>query len=181
MASGRWFKFRISLRVLLVLVNVAGVLAMAVANNFRSARIAANRRACCANQRTLVGAIEMYALDHGATPDQKNAFSLNADALSLMINGGYLRSEPSDPGTGPSTWAHYAVRRGRAGEIEVYCKYHGGYTDAPTTEGFIRAPTVPESPIVPPPRGLPEWMKNRDRALVYHDPAKLHAEALAAR
>jgi hypothetical protein len=74
-------------------------------------------RACYANQKTVVGAMEMYNLD-------KNTKRTTLDAaffLSLK-SGGYLQSIPQDPGEGPGTSGNYKDTSANNG---IKCVLHG--------------------------------------------------------
>lgn len=62
----------------------------------------ANTRACYANQKTVLGAIEMYDLDH-----RTHRVPLDAAFFTALKSGGYLQSMPQDPGEGPGTSGHY--------------------------------------------------------------------------
>ena len=50
---------------LMIVISIIGVLAAIAIPNFRQAREKSNQRACYANQKTILGAIEMYNLDYG--------------------------------------------------------------------------------------------------------------------
>lgn len=108
---------RLTAGSVLTTMPVIGVLAAIAVPNFKAARFRANFRACYANQRTLVGAVEMYNLD-------KNLKVTNLDAALLqeLVKGGYLSKIPDDPGQGEGTADHYVLTTVGGG---ITCTVHG--------------------------------------------------------
>ena len=84
--------------------------------NFRAQRERANTRACFANQKTIIGAVEMFQLD------RNKKISELAPYLHELKSGGYLRSTPTDPGQGVNTEEHYQLTDGGLG---ILCTVHG--------------------------------------------------------
>jgi competence protein ComGC len=92
---------------------------------FRSARERANTRACYANQKTVVGAIEMYNLDRKPEKATKNPIETTDDLhkhYQTLKSGGYLQSIPDDPGFGKGSSGNYLLTNSGNG---ITCKTHG--------------------------------------------------------
>ena len=103
---------------LMIVIAIIGVLAAIAVPNFKAARERANTRACYANQKTVVGAMEMYNLDKNT-----KRTSLDSTFFEQMKSGGYLQSVPQDPGEGPGSHHHYeACNEGNG----IRCTLHGG-------------------------------------------------------
>lgn len=99
---------------LMIVVAIIGVLAAIAVPNFREARRKSNMRACYANQKTLLGALEMYNLDYGS-----NITIDNKAALDKLKENNYLSSVPDDPGcAGKDNY-----RSSEKGD--VWCTFHG--------------------------------------------------------
>lgn len=131
----RWH-LRITLPVLLVLVNIAGLCAF-VHVQFRHARVRANVRACVANMKTVAGALEMYNLDHELAGAKDRGRPLAREKMEEMRQSGYLRSIPADPGFGGE--ASFTVEP----DGQLRCPVHG----------TVERPVVPEFPLIP------EWSR----------------------
>lgn len=85
---------------------------------FRGATCAARVKQCYANQRVLMGAIEMYNMDH---PVMKDSLSdMDAAAGSLLIKSGYLKT----PLTRPTPGCVYSGRN-LSGKGTISCQMHG--------------------------------------------------------
>ncbi|NCB38144.1 MAG: hypothetical protein EOM80_05180 [Erysipelotrichia bacterium] len=102
---------------LMIVIGIIGVLAAMAIPNFRKAREQARDKACYANQRVLLGAVEMYNMDN-----QQQMESLNIDAL---LNGKYLKYRPSLPERG----CRYLSRGNLAQNGMIYCHIHGAVED----------------------------------------------------
>jgi len=102
-------------------IAALGVLAAIAVPNFIAARERANTRACYANQKTIVGALEMYRLDKGMKPEETPA--LNSALYGQLLTGGYLMSLPTDPGQGPASTDDYYLTD--ASENGIACRVHG--------------------------------------------------------
>lgn len=80
-----------------------------------------NKRACFANQKTIAGAIEMYNLDFRTAVK-----TLDRAQMEELIDKGYMRSLPQDPGQGAdSSENYYFTDASRNG---VACKVHGNFS-----------------------------------------------------
>ena len=102
---------------LMIVIAIIGVLAAIAVPNFKAARERANTRACYANQKTCVGAVEMYNLD-------KNTKVTDIGSIwTSLKTGGYLQSTPDDPGQGAGTKSHYILVSGNGNGIS--CSVHG--------------------------------------------------------
>lgn len=101
---------------LMIVISIIGVLAAIAIPNFRQARFKSNQRACYANQKTILGALEMYNLDTG-----ENLTVTNGDNLSILAKDKYLQAVPKDPGCkskGEQNYNSDAVGN-------VWCLMHG--------------------------------------------------------
>ncbi len=99
---------------LMIVISIIGVLAAIAIPNFRQAREKSNQRACYANQKTILGAIEMYNLDNGT----QMVIEGEAELITLAKDK-YLQSVPQDPGC--KGQANY--KSDKVGN--VWCLYHG--------------------------------------------------------
>ena len=109
--------WRMRLFELAIVVMIIGVLAAMSVPNFTNHRERANTRACYANQKTIVGAMEMYNLDKGTKRTQ-----LDAAWFSALQSGGYLQAIPQDPGQGRGTSGNYQATDTGNG---IKCFAHG--------------------------------------------------------
>lgn len=78
---------------LMIVIAIIGILAAMAIPNFKKAREQAREKACYSNIRVLLGAIEMYNMDHSVMMDSPNQGSLTGAA-------GYLKAEVVCPETG---------------------------------------------------------------------------------
>lgn len=97
---------------LMIVIAIIGVLAAIAVPNFRAARKRANVRACYANQKTIVGAVEMYNLDNNTSETDLEAIK------DKLVEQGYLQAFPDDPG-GLGT---YSLTDANGG---ITCSEHG--------------------------------------------------------
>ena len=100
---------------LMIVIAIIGILAAIAIPNFRKARQQARQKACFANQRVIMGAIEMYNMDTNAMMD-------NLDEGKL-IEGKYLKSAivPAEADcsiTGTNLIKDGTVSCGRHGSVE---------------------------------------------------------------
>ena len=100
---------------LMIVISIIGVLAAIAIPNFRSAREKSNQRACYANQKTILGALEMYNLDFG-----DNLTITTETELQTLTDQKYLQSVPKDPGCKSATANYQSDIVGN-----VWCKFHG--------------------------------------------------------
>ncbi|MBU1107785.1 MAG: hypothetical protein KKB51_14020 [Candidatus Riflebacteria bacterium] len=98
---------------MLVGTAVVGIMAAIAIPNFKKARFEAQKKACFANQRVLMGATEMYNMDN-----EKMLSEVNIEAL---LNGKYLKSAPVCPQSG--TYSAIGDLAGEDGKIT--CSEHG--------------------------------------------------------
>jgi len=101
---------------LMIVISIIGVLAAIAIPNFRQARFKSNQRACYANQKTILGALEMYNLDTG-----ENLTVNNGENLDKLKNERYLQAVPMDPGCKSKGAANY--NSDAVGN--VWCLMHG--------------------------------------------------------
>ncbi|MBI3039069.1 prepilin-type N-terminal cleavage/methylation domain-containing protein [bacterium] len=82
---------------LMIVIAIIGILAAIAIPNFKKAREQAREKACYANMRVVLGAIEMYNMDNSA---MKTALA-DADTQSgVLTSGGYLKNAVSKPEVG---------------------------------------------------------------------------------
>ena len=99
---------------LMIVISIIGVLAAIAIPNFRQARFKSNQRACYANQKTVLGALEMYNLDTG-----ENMTVSGETELKTLADKKYLQAVPKDPGC--KSEDNY--RSDKVGN--VWCAFHG--------------------------------------------------------
>lgn len=80
---------------LMIVIAIIGILAAMAIPNFKKAREQAREKACYSNIRVLLGAIEMYNMDHSVMLDTPEQGKLTGAA-------GYLKAEVVCPETGGS-------------------------------------------------------------------------------
>jgi len=68
----------------MIVIAIIGILAAIAIPNFRKARQQARQKACFANQRVIMGAVEMYNMDNNAMMDTLDEAGL--------VSGKYLKS-----------------------------------------------------------------------------------------
>lgn len=103
----------IRLAELMVVFAIIGILAAVSIPNFRKAREQSRHKACYANMRVILGAVEMYNMDN---KEQMSNLNLNA-----LYKGKYLKGEIHKPEPG----CHYVNRGNLAAGGYVFCKLHG--------------------------------------------------------
>ncbi len=99
---------------LMIVIAIIGVLAAIAIPNFRQARAKSNTRACYTNQKTILGALEMYNLDYG-----QSLVIAGKATLDDLATKKYLQSSPKDPGCGDKD----NYRSDDKGV--VWCLFHG--------------------------------------------------------
>ena len=127
-----------------VAFGALGMMAAVAVPNFRAAKETAQRRACFANQKVLMGASEMYNLDHGT-----QLKTLDAKTLGELVSQGYLKPIPEDPGQGEGTSGHYSMQP----DGSVKCSFHGGVNEQSA------APPAEDASSSPPATGLGVYLK----------------------
>lgn len=95
-------------------------LAMFAAPNFRKSREQARSKACFANQRVLLGAIEMYNMDNVDMDIGHNMENGTFD-MDRLVEGKYLRSHISKP----TSQCDYRILGDITGDGFVLCVCHG--------------------------------------------------------
>lgn len=91
---------------------VMGILAAIAIPNFRQARTDARQKACFANQRVLMGAMEMFAMDNPEPMKQLD--------IGRLVAEKYLRSAPECPDGGV-----YSADFKDAFDFKIKCSVHG--------------------------------------------------------
>lgn len=101
---------------LMIVIAIIGILAAIAIPNFRKAREQAREKACYANMRVLLGAIEMYNMDHSAMISDCSGDG----TISTLISGQYLKSKISYPEQGCTYKGSNLTGDGR-----ITCGVHG--------------------------------------------------------
>ena len=103
---------------LMIVIAIIGILAAIAIPNFRKAREQAREKACYANIRVILGAIEMYNMDHSAM----KASVADADVIGtgILISGQYLKTPVTKPETGCVYTGANVDTTGR-----ISCNIHG--------------------------------------------------------
>lgn len=94
---------RISLVEMVIMLLLMSTVTAIAMPRLHVRRERAGTRACYANQKTIVGAMEMYNLDRCG----ERLTTLSAESFRIMKSGGYLQTIPHHPGQGPNSWHHY--------------------------------------------------------------------------
>ncbi len=105
---------------LMIVIAIIGILAAIAIPNFRKAREQAREKACYANMRVILGAVEMYNMDHSdmITTDMGDP----TDASSVLVSGGYLKG----PIAKPETKCSYKIDGDISGVGKIVCsEVHG--------------------------------------------------------
>jgi len=100
-----------------IIMAIIGILAAIAVPNFRKAREQARGKACYANQRVLLGAVEMYNMDH-------SVLMKSADIAALR-SGGYLKASI----TPPERDCVYLTAGSLDADGCIYCKLHGATSE----------------------------------------------------
>ncbi len=82
-------------------------------------------KACYANQRVILGAVEMYNLDHSATPKTRFSHADAATPAGDLVAGSYLKT----PVTLVDVACRYDVYGNPSDDGLVYCRHHGAFDD----------------------------------------------------
>ncbi|MFZ5950153.1 MAG: competence type IV pilus major pilin ComGC [Candidatus Rifleibacteriota bacterium] len=99
-----------------VTIGATGILAAIAVPNFQKARGDAQKKACFANQRVLLGAVEMYNMDH-----EKMMENLDSAAIELLASKKYLKAAPQCPAGGK-----YFSDGKLSADGNIQCTIHGG-------------------------------------------------------
>ncbi|GAB4269078.1 MAG: hypothetical protein Kow0029_04900 [Candidatus Rifleibacteriota bacterium] len=87
---------------LMIVIAIIGILSAIAIPNFRKAREQAREKACYANMRVILGAIEMYNMDHTSMITSMGDAGDPTTSTSVLVTGKYLKSPVSKPETGCS-------------------------------------------------------------------------------
>jgi len=98
-----------------VTIGMVGVVAAIAIPNFKKARKKAQQRACFANQKVILGAIEMYNMDNS-----KNISEINVETIQTLVKGQYLRKAPKCP-----KYGMYKAVGDLSADGEIKCSIHG--------------------------------------------------------
>ncbi len=102
---------------LMIVIAIIGILAAIAIPNFRKAREQAREKACYANMRVILGAVEMYNMDHSTM------LSGLADpgSLDFLVTSQYLKTSIQRPETN----CGYSNDGDLTGVGVVSCNVHG--------------------------------------------------------
>lgn len=107
---------------LMIVIAIIGILAAIAIPNFRRARAQAREKACYANMRVILGAVEMYNMDHTSMMD-----TVNAANIKKLAQSKYLRRVPEKP----TTKCSYNGTSMENGGI-IHCNFHGTVENSAT-------------------------------------------------
>jgi len=107
----------------LLLTSTVGVLAAIAIPNFQRARMQAQKSACFANQRVLLGAIEMYNMDNATM--KTSLFPEDYGPGGVLVMKGYLSAGLFLPTPGCSYSSVGDLSKGGS----IKCAIHGGVAD----------------------------------------------------
>ncbi|MDD3147744.1 MAG: VWA domain-containing protein, partial [Candidatus Riflebacteria bacterium] len=102
--------------------------------NFRKAREQAREKACYANMRVLLGAVEMYNMDNTSQLDV-----LTENEIPLLVEGKYLKSMVVRPEAGCS----YGTVGDLRGKGTLVCALHGTVEDEQSMQEMLSAEAGP--------------------------------------
>lgn len=108
--------------------------------NFRKAREQAREKACYANMRVILGAVEMYNMDH-----PQLLTSIDERHLVALQQMQYLKSAITHPDTGCGYYAEGDL----TGNGRMVCAQHGGVEDGPSNYSYGQTSPVPSTSPVP--------------------------------
>jgi competence protein ComGC len=112
--------YRITPRFVVSLVVGGGFLLWLAIPDFKPHRPQAREKACYANMRVILGAVEMYNMDHEAMISAVNDGMIRSPG-GLLVKEQYLKSGISSPETGCS----YGTTGDLTGSGSVVCAMHG--------------------------------------------------------
>ncbi|MBF0544646.1 MAG: hypothetical protein HQM08_09440 [Candidatus Riflebacteria bacterium] len=115
---------------LMIIACIVGILAAIAVPNFRKARVQARGKACYANLRVLLGAIEMYNMDNSSMITT----SIDDVMKSNNLLRGYLKSPLNRPEPGCAYAIYGDVTQPNGG---VYCKLHGTVEGIPEEKKLL--------------------------------------------
>lgn len=103
---------------LMIVIAIIGILAAIAIPNFRKAREQAREKACYANIRVILGAIEMYNMDHSAM--KTSIVDGDVTGTGILVTGQYLKTPVTKPETGCSYAGTNVDTTGK-----ISCTVHG--------------------------------------------------------
>lgn len=103
-----------------IILGIIGMLALiALPTRRYGSREPAREKACYANMRVILGAIEMYNMDHSEMISTRLDDPTKAN--SILVQGKYLKS----PITPPETECYYRIKGDITGNGLIVCDKHG--------------------------------------------------------
>ncbi|MBF0410381.1 MAG: hypothetical protein HQM10_23745 [Candidatus Riflebacteria bacterium] len=118
---------------IMIIVSIIGILAAIAVPNFRKAREQAREKACYANMRVLLGAVEMYNMDN-ASMIKTSLDDVTGPSGSNLLKG-YLKGRINKPETG----CYYTIYNDiTQPDGRIFCKLHGTVeSDTPNEQDII--------------------------------------------
>ncbi|MBI3038307.1 hypothetical protein HYY75_04535 [bacterium] len=104
------------LELMIVIAIILICAAMAIPNFKKCYRQQSREKACYANMRVILGAIEMYNMDYSA--QQK---TMNPNVEGLLVSGGYLKNHIPKPDMN----CEYGATEDLTASGVIICKVHG--------------------------------------------------------
>jgi prepilin-type N-terminal cleavage/methylation domain-containing protein len=101
---------------LMIVIAIIGILAAIAVPNFRKARQQAREKACYANMRVILGAVEMYNMDHTSMMS-----TMSSSMIDSLVSGDYLKSKITPPESGCS----YSHTSDLTDDGLIQCDVHG--------------------------------------------------------
>ena len=117
--------------IAITLINFLAVGSLLLA--YSASREAARQKACFSNQRVLMGAIEMYEMDHTELIDTAPPGGDFEDLENRLIKEKYLKAHLE----GPEEECSYGFIRFNENEYDVFCKNHGTIETKDTEKPII--------------------------------------------
>ena len=105
---------------LMIVIAIIGILAAIAIPNFRKARDQAREKACYANMRVILGAVEMYNMDNSSMTDTVSMGDVDS-STGKLVSGEYLKRKMSKPTPGCS----YSNDGNLTGGGTIKCDCHG--------------------------------------------------------
>jgi len=107
---------------MMIVVLIIGILVSIALPNFMRAREMARSRACAANMKTIMSAIEQWAMEN---KKPANTPTSSFPTPAQLAAQGYLKAEPKCPGGGT-----YSYTGTNLTDYDVKCDVHGTLTNA---------------------------------------------------
>lgn len=104
---------------LMIVIAIIGILAAMAIPNFKKARESARQKACYSNIRVILGAVEMYNMDHSAM--KSGLADTDVQSGGYLVTEGYLKTAVNKP----ETDCAYSSTGDLTGSGLISCARHG--------------------------------------------------------